>query len=60
MTIPVQRLGGLDGSIVTKWRTVDDTAKAGENYEGGQGVIRFEPNQVCKKDLLCLVAFFSC
>ena len=37
----VIRENGADGDITVKWRTVDETAVSGKDYNGGEGVIIF-------------------
>ena len=44
--IPIHRLGGMDGEVSVKWRTVEGTAIEGTDFEGGKGVVTFAHNQV--------------
>nr|XP_018671881.1 G-protein coupled receptor 98-like isoform X2 [Ciona intestinalis] len=46
VVVPVHRLGGMDGVVSARWRTVDGSAKDGEDYAGGHGVVNFDHNQI--------------
>jgi len=46
VAIPIHRLGGMDGKVSAKWRTVDCSALEGRDYESGKGVVTFGHNEV--------------
>ncbi|KAL8586047.1 hypothetical protein ACOMHN_023690 [Nucella lapillus] len=46
--IPVGRIGGADGHVSVKWRTKDITAVNGKDYQGGEGVLKFDNQETTK------------
>ena len=46
--IPVERTSGADGRVELKWKTEDMSAKAGKDYEAGDGVLVFEHGETTK------------
>ena len=44
--LTVLRQNGLSGDIEVYWKTVENTAKPGVDYQGGQGKIVFSDQQV--------------
>ena len=46
--IPVNRVGGCDGHVSVKWKTTDITAVNGRDYEGGEGLLEFDNQEVAK------------
>ncbi|GIY84985.1 hypothetical protein CEXT_375431, partial [Caerostris extrusa] len=46
--IPVIRSNGVDGIVTAKWRTIDRTAVAGQDYVGGEGEITFDHGETEK------------
>ncbi|XP_077973499.1 uncharacterized protein LOC120348632 isoform X2 [Styela clava] len=48
VSLPVHRLGGMDGDVAVEWFTRDDTARVNEDYRGDRGVIEFGNNEIVK------------
>lgn len=46
--IPVQRINGCDGHVSVKWATSDITAKEGMDYEGKEGILLFDNQEINK------------
>lgn len=46
--VPVQRVGGADGHVSVKWSTKDITAVTGSDYEGGEGILKFDHGETTK------------
>ena len=44
--VAVTRKNGADGEVSVGWRTIDKTAKNGEDYQGGEGVLVFKHAEV--------------
>ena len=42
------RTGGADGHVSVKWRTKDITAVNGKDYEGGEGVLKFDNQETSR------------
>ncbi|XP_052779900.1 sodium/calcium exchanger 3-like isoform X2 [Mya arenaria] len=46
--IPVNRINGCDGHVSVKWRTSDITAKEGIDYQGREGLLTFDNQEINK------------
>jgi len=44
--VPVHRTVGMDGRVQAAWFTRDITAKDGEHYRGGRGIVAFNDGEV--------------
>ena len=47
--VPVHRTVGMDGKVQASWFTRDITARDGEHYQGGRGIVVFNDGEVCQK-----------
>ncbi|XP_015920946.1 sodium/calcium exchanger Calx [Parasteatoda tepidariorum] len=57
--VPVVRTHGVDGTVKTKWRTIDRTAVSGKDYYGGEGEIVFDHGEVEKNIEIQIVDDFN-
>ncbi|KFM69896.1 Sodium/calcium exchanger 3, partial [Stegodyphus mimosarum] len=57
--IPVMRTSGADGTVTTKWRTIDRTAVSGKDYIGGEGEITFAHGEVEKNIEIQIIDDFN-
>lgn len=48
--VPIHRIGGMDGEVSVKWRTIEGTAREGRDYLGDSGVVNFSNNQVSNQN----------
>ena len=46
--IPVNRVNGCEGHVSVKWKTANITAKEGIDYEGKEGVLIFDNQEIQK------------
>jgi solute carrier family 8 (sodium/calcium exchanger) len=46
--VPVNRVNGCDGHVSVKWKTTDITAKEGKDFEGKEGVLLFDNQEISK------------
>ncbi|CAH1398559.1 unnamed protein product [Nezara viridula] len=46
VTLFLERFLGADGEVGVRWRTFDDTAISGIDYEGGEGLVKFLHGEV--------------
>eukprot|EP00918_Siedleckia_nematoides_P097649 GHVU01213916.1.p1 GENE.GHVU01213916.1~~GHVU01213916.1.p1 ORF type:complete len:844 (+),score=116.55 GHVU01213916.1:178-2709(+) len=46
--VPIIRSNGADGDVSVKWRTQDMCAKAGKDYEAGEGTLEFKHGETTK------------
>ncbi|XP_056017579.1 sodium/calcium exchanger 3-like isoform X2 [Ostrea edulis] len=46
--IPVNRVNGADGHVSVAWKTRDITAISGKDYEGGEGVLKFDHGETSR------------
>ena len=46
--IPVNRINGADGHVSVAWKTRDITAISGKDYQGGEGVLKFDHGETCR------------
>lgn len=46
--IPVNRINGADGHVSVAWKTKDITAISGKDYQGGEGVLKFDHGETCR------------
>nr|XP_022315643.1 sodium/calcium exchanger 2-like isoform X4 [Crassostrea virginica] len=46
--IPVNRINGADGHVSVAWKTRDITAISGKDYQGGEGVLKFDHGETSR------------
>lgn len=46
--IPVNRINGADGHVSVAWKTKDITAISGKDYQGGEGVLKFDHGETSR------------